>query len=137
MHSSEGGGLKPIAENVFRTSDNNMLELYSKGVLIISAEKDSIRFTKVEAARLDEKNIQEYVGEYYSDEVEAKYQVQVRNGKLLLILKPRIEYELKPSYKDGFDIPEGVIYFERAKNRVINFKMSVERAWNIEFRKIQ
>ena len=137
LHSSEGGGLKPIAENVFRTSDNNMLELYSKGVLIISAEKDSIRFTKVEAARLDEKNIQEYVGEYYSDEVEAKYQVQVRNGKLLLILKPRIEYELKPSYKDGFDIPEGVIYFERAKNRVINFKMSVERAWNIEFRKIQ
>ena len=137
LHATEGGQLVPVAENVFRTKSNNKIELSSKGLLTIDPEKDSVYFTKVDAAKLDEKKMQEYVGEYYSNEVEVKYHVEVKKGKLFLILKPRLEYQLTPTYKDGFDIPDGVVYFERTKNKIINFKISVERARNVEFRKIK
>ena len=137
LHATEGGLLKPVAEKDFLTSDNNKIQIISSGLFIISSEKDSVYFTKIDAAKLDEKAMQEYVGEYYSDEVEVKYHVQVKNGKLFLILKPRLEYQLTPTYKDGFEIPDAVVYFERENKKVINLKISAERAWNVEFRKIK
>ncbi|MBK8520074.1 MAG: serine hydrolase domain-containing protein [Ferruginibacter sp.] len=137
LYGTEGGQLKPVAENVFLTRRNNRVEISPKGLLIIRPEKDSVYFSKVDAAKLNEKTMQEYVGEYYSDEVEVKYHVQVKNGKLFLLLKPRLEYQLTPTYENGFDIPDGVVYFEREKKKVINFKISVERARNVEFRKIK
>jgi hypothetical protein len=137
LFAREGGPLEPIAENVFRTRDNNRVELSSTGLLIINPEKDSAYFKKVDTAKLDEKTIQEYTGEYYSGEVQVKYEVSVKDGKLLLILKPRLEYQLLPTYQDGFEIPDGVVYFEREKDKIINFRISLERARNVEFRKIK
>ena len=32
---------------------------------------------------------------------------------------------------------DGVVYFEREKGKIINFRMSLERALNVEFRKIK
>jgi hypothetical protein len=69
--------------------------------------------------------LSEYAGEYYSDEAEAKLYVAIKNGKLVLQQKPRTEIQLSSTYKDGFDSPVGVIYFERQKNKIINFKISV------------
>lgn len=99
--------------------------------------KDSVYFTKVDPAKPDESTMQEYVGEYYSAEVEVKYEVQMKNGKLFLILKPRLAFPLTATYKDGFDFQDGIIYFERANNKIINFKISVERVRNVKFRKIK
>jgi hypothetical protein len=80
----------------------NRFELFSEGFLIITGAKDSIYFTAVDSAKLDEKSMNEYVGEYYSDEAEAKFFVQVKNGKLVMIQKPKTEFQLIPTYKDGF-----------------------------------
>ncbi|MGZ5221118.1 MAG: serine hydrolase domain-containing protein [Chitinophagaceae bacterium] len=138
LHGTEGGRLAPVAENIFLSRNgNNRVELSSKGFLVIDRMKDSVYFTKVEPAKPDESTMQEYVGEYFSAEVEVKYEVKMKNGKLFLILKPRLEFPLTATYKEGFDFPDGIIYFEREKNKVINFKISVERARNVEFRKIK
>lgn len=132
------GNWIPVSENVFRNRNGYYrFEARSTGFLLINRDKDSVYFTKVDPAKPDKRTMQEYVGEYYSSEVEATYQVQVKNGKLFLILKPRYDYPLTSTYTDGFDFPEGIIYFERANNKIINFKMSVERARNVEFRKIR
>ena len=138
LHGTQGGKWKPVAENVFLTTNgNDRVELSSNGLLIINPLKDSIYFIKIDSAKLDEKTMQEYVGEYYSEEVEVKYHVQVKNGKLVLILKPKSEFPLTATYKDGFESPEGTVYFERKKKKVINLKISVARARNVEFRKIK
>jgi len=137
LHSTIGGQLKPASENAFLTTASNRIELSPNGLLTISPEKDSVYYTKVEAAELDEKSMQEYVGKYYSEEVEVTHYVELKNGKLFLTLKPRFEYQLTPTYKDGFDIPDGVVYFERENHKIINFKISVDRARNVEFRKIK
>jgi CubicO group peptidase (beta-lactamase class C family) len=136
LYGTQVGQLTPVAENVFITG-NNRVELNSKGFLFINGLKDSIYFMAVDSARLDEKAMNEYTGEYYSDEAEAKFYVIIKNGKLVMLQKPKTEFQLTPTYKDGFETPAGVVYFEREKNRIINLKISVGRARNVEFRKIK
>ncbi|HEV8273324.1 MAG TPA: serine hydrolase domain-containing protein, partial [Chitinophagaceae bacterium] len=136
LFATQVGHLTPVAENVFVTG-NNRVELNSKGFLFINGAKDSIYFTAVDSAKLDEKTMNEYTGEYYSDEAEAKFYVQVKNGKLAMLQKPKTEFQLTPTYKDGFETPAGIVYFERDKNKIVNLKISVGRARNVEFRKIK
>jgi CubicO group peptidase (beta-lactamase class C family) len=136
LSGTQIGQLTPIAENIF-TTGNNRVVLNSKGFVFINAASDSIYFTAVDSARLDEKAMNEYTGEYYSDEAEAKFYVSVKNGKLIMLQKPKAEFQLSPTYKDGFETPAGIVYFEREKNKIINFKISVGRARNVEFRKIK
>ncbi|HEY0668153.1 MAG TPA: serine hydrolase domain-containing protein [Sphingobacteriaceae bacterium] len=138
LHGTQGGKWNPVGENVFLTTEgNNRAELSSNGLLIIDPAKDSVYFKKVDSAKLDERTMQEYVGEYYSEEVGVKYHVQAKNGKLVLILKPKSAFPLTATYKDGFDFRDGTVYFERKNMKVINFKISVPRARNVEFRKIK
>jgi len=136
LYGTQVGPLTPAAENVFITGSNRV-ELNSKGFLFITGAKDSIYFTAVDSAKLDEKAMIEYTGEYYSDEAEAKFYVQVKNGKLVMIQKPKAEFQLTPTYKDGFETPAGIVYFEREKNKIVNLKISVGRARNVEFKKIK
>jgi len=136
LYGTQVGQLTPVAENAFITG-NNRLEINSKGFLFINSLKDSIYFTAVDSAKLDEKAMNEYTGEYYSDEAEAKFYVLVKNGKLIILQKPKTEFQLTPTYKDGFETPAGIIYFEREKNKIINLKISVGRARNVEFKKIK
>ena len=81
--------------------------------------------------------MKEYAGEYYSDEAEAKFYVIIKNGKLIIQQKPKAEFQLTPTYKDGFDTPAGIVYFERQMNKIIHLKMSVGRARNVAFKKIK
>lgn len=136
LYGTQVGPLTPVAENVFITG-NNRVELNSKGFLFINGAKDSINFVSVDSAKLNEKTMNEYTGEYYSDEAEAKFYVQVKNGKLVLMQKPKTEFQLTPTYKDGFEVPVGTIYFERDKKKITSLKISVGRARNVEFKKVK
>ena len=136
LYGTQVGQLTPIAENAFITG-NNRLEINSKGFLFINGLKDSIYFSAVDSAKLDEKAMNEYTGEYYSDEAEAMFYVIIKNGKLFIQQKPKAEFQLTPTYKDGFETPAGIVYFEREKNKIINLKISVGRARNVEFKKIR
>jgi hypothetical protein len=136
LYGTQVGQLTPVGEKVFITG-NNRVELNPKGFLFITGLKDSIYFTAVDSARLDEKAMSEYAGEYYSDEAEAKFYVMLKNGKLILQQKPKAEFQLTPTYHDGFECPAGIVYFEREKNKVIKLKISVGRARNVEFKKVK
>lgn len=136
LYASQGGQLTPISDEVF-ASGNNRIEIRQKGLLFITGTKDSTYFTSVEEAKLDENAMSEYAGEYYSEEAEAKFYVGVKNGKVYIQQKPKTELLLSPTYKDGFESPAGVIYFERENGKIISFKVSVGRARNVEFKKIK
>ena len=136
LYASQGGQLTPISDEIF-ASGNNRIVIRQKGLLFITGSKDSINFTSVEEAKLDEKAMSEYTGEYYSEEAEAKFHVLIKNGKIFIQQKPKTELPLSPTYKDGFESPAGVIYFERENGKIISFKVSVGRARNVEFKKIK
>ena len=136
LYASQGGALTAIGDDIF-TFGNNRIVMRSKGLLFINGAKDTTYFTAVDSARTDVKSLNDYVGEYYSDEAEAKFFVSVKNGRLIMLQKPKTEFQLTPTYKDGFESPAGIVYFEREKNKIINLKISVARARNVEFRKIK
>jgi len=135
LYGTQVGQLAAVTENIF-TAGNNRLQLNPNGFLLINGAMDSIYFSKVDSAKLDERSMAEYAGEYYSSEAEAKFFVQLKNGKLVMIQKPKTEFQLTPTYRDGFETPAGIVYFEREKNKIINFKISVGRARNVEFKRI-
>ena len=60
-------------------------------------------------------------------------------GKLILHSDPVTDLELKPTYYDGFISADGSgdFYFVRdASGKITGFKVSVERARNISFEKV-
>ncbi len=136
LYGTQVGQLTAISDDMFTTGNNRVI-MKSKGFLFVNGQKDSIFFTGVATAKLDEKSMIEYTGEYYSDEAEAKFYVQVKNGKVVLLQKPKTEFQLTPTYKDGFESPAGIVYFEREKEMITGFKISVGRARNVEFKKIR
>jgi CubicO group peptidase (beta-lactamase class C family) len=136
LFATQGGALTAIANDVFAFG-NNRIVMRPKGLLFINGAKDSIYFTAVDSAKLDEKALSDYAGEYFSEEAEAKFTVAVKNGRIVLQQKPKPEFFLTPTYKDAFESPVGVIYFERENNKIVRFKISVGRARNVEFKKIK
>jgi hypothetical protein len=135
LYASQVGQLTSISDGF--ASGNNRIVIRQKGFLFINGAKDSIYFTLAEESKPDEKVISEYAGDYYSEEAEAKFHVATKNGKLFIQQKPKSELTLSPTYKDGFESPAGIIYFERENGRIISFKVSVGRARNVEFKKIR
>jgi CubicO group peptidase (beta-lactamase class C family) len=136
--NSTGGNLIPVVENAFILG-NNRIEIQpgKPAKLSLITSQDTTFFVAAETANLDEKAMNDYLGDYWSEEAEAKFSVRIKEGKLILYRAPKTEITLTPTYKDGFNSPEGIIYFERDKKaRVNTLKFSVGRARNVEFKKI-
>jgi CubicO group peptidase (beta-lactamase class C family) len=138
LNNSRGGNLVAVSETVFMLGQNKVEILPAKPArLRLMSRADTIYFNAVDSAKLDEKSIQEYVGEYYSDEAEARYYILAKDGKLIAHRDPKSDYELTPTYKDGFNSQAAGVNFERdGNNKIVSMKISVGRARNVEFRKI-
>ncbi|MEI7583369.1 serine hydrolase domain-containing protein [Runella sp.] len=138
LTSSTGGHLIPVAENTFMWR-NNRVEIHpgKPSKLSLITPQDTTFFVAAEVPNLDEKAMNDYLGDYWSEEAEAKFSVRIKDGKLILYRAPKTEMTLTPTYKDGFNSPAGIIYFERDKKaRVNTLKFSVGRARNVEFKKV-
>lgn len=138
LQAVQMGTLVPVTQTRFALGSNNIEFLPAKkAALYITSARDSIYFTAVDSAALTPAKMNEYTGKYYSDEVQATFSVQVKDGKLVLRQEPTTSFPLTPTYKDGFDLPIGTMYFERdRRNNVTGFKISVSRARNVSFNKV-
>ena len=137
----EGVILTPVTENIFLIgAGQTKIEVLpgKPGTLRFISPIDTVDFPKVDSANLDEKAMTDYVGEYYSEETQSTFTVLIKSGKLIVHRDPKADFILTPLYKDGFSSSAGTIYFERGKkNKIINLKVYVGRARNVEFKKIK
>lgn len=84
------------------------------------------------------KSLQEYLGEYWSDEAEARYTVKLKDSKLIAQRSATSSTILTPLYKDGFSAPGTNVFIERnKKGQIISMKLYVGRARNVEFKKME
>ncbi|OSZ77557.1 hypothetical protein CAP36_14370 [Chitinophagaceae bacterium IBVUCB2] len=138
LRTQTGTALIPIAENIFMQGQTRV-EIQSttpRKILLISPA-DTIIYIAADSAQTNEKSLQDYVGEYWSDEAEAKYIVKLKDGKLFAQRSPTSATILTPLYKDGFSTPGTNIFIERnKKGQVTGMKLYVGRARNVEFRKL-
>lgn len=135
----DGGKLVPVDNNIF-TSNNNRIIFSRRGLQYIIPEKDTILYSKVHSAKRSFTANNDYSGKYYGEETQSFILVSFQNDTLKIHIKPGWDFQLIPTYEDGFNVPAlgGNLYFERdKKNECIRLKISNGRARNVEFRKVE
>ena len=83
--------------------------------------------------------LKRYEGNYFSEETNSTATVLLKDGLLMIRLNANTIYTLQPASKDAFQIKEAGAGLEFSKNKNGNidaFEVSVARARNVQFRKI-
>ena len=109
-----------------------------KELLFIRELGDSIYFSRQDSALVNEQTMKEYMGTYYSDEVEVSNKIEYKNGGLIAMLPGgRGSVPLQPTSKDAFTGGGGAFIFERnKKGEVTGYSYTTGRARNVIFKKI-
>jgi CubicO group peptidase (beta-lactamase class C family) len=78
--------------------------------------------------------LNDFVGDYWSDEAETKFTAQIDNDRLVLRRRPGILVSLELVAKDQFRGQIGTITFHRnASGRVESFSIKQDRVWDLRF----
>ncbi len=116
-----GGPLKPVAEGAFMLGTRRAKFILSKeGV----PEKLEIANTDGSITRLvferewkpAPADLNDFAGDWYSDEAQSRVTIKVENGNAVLILRPVARFELQPAYKDAFSSPGYILWFTRDRS---------------------
>jgi CubicO group peptidase (beta-lactamase class C family) len=129
-----------VSNNTFKT-DNFRFEINGdNGLYISSSPVDTVHFKKVKPVALAQKDFNIYEGKYFSDETNSSVSLQHDSSTLIIHLKPGADYPLIPTYADAFRINEldcDVKFVRKRKNRILLMTMTVSRARNVEFEKLE
>lgn len=134
--------LMPQSETKFKmmVPSSIFVEISDSGKkLNVITVRDSISYSKAESPAVDNQYLEKYVGKFFSTETNSTITVYLKEVKLMMNLKPNSDYELKPTYKDGFNVTGrgSYLYFIKNKrNKIVAMKASNSRARNVEFKKL-
>ncbi len=145
--SSMRFGLLPLSDMLFRSVRAPVeLEIafdkYSPEkpmIMTVSAEgEEPVTFEAIQIAELTLSDLEEYVGEYFSPELQVSYKVQIEDNRLHLIHEnPYKDYPkepLKETFEDKFQVSYITLnFFRNEKNEVNSFTMNAGRVRNIRF----
>lgn len=136
----------PQKQNVFINNELNMKIEFIDDYTV----NKNLNFTKNGTTKLCKRlknydkstiNKSEYIGNYYSDELETKYEVILEDNKLLLKHFKTDDREMVLHYEDTF-LLKPYSYFslqmkKNKKNSITGFTISTPRSKNIWFKKIE
>lgn len=106
---------------------------------MLVADGDTARYDEVRPAPAS-LPANDYVGTYASDELDVRFTVATRDGKLYLERRPYQEFELRPVYADDFQSGGGLgtLRFSRgADGRVTGFAFFAGRVLDVRFARVQ
>jgi len=134
--------LTPQSENKFKMATlQRLVEINgAKKLLYIVSDRDTFHYSKAETPVVSNEYLNTYEGKYYSTETHSTIRVYKKGGELMINLKPNEDYQLKPTYKDGFITTNlgGILYFlKNKKNEIVALNISSSRSRNIEFRMVK
>ncbi|MEI7628756.1 MAG: serine hydrolase domain-containing protein [Bacteroidota bacterium] len=104
------------------------LELKSKGL-------KNQTYNKVKIIKLSTFELQEYQGEFYSSELEVKYNISVKDSVLKIKIPRQEEIEVSPFTKDIFADGFVLRFIRNKKNIVEGFYLTTGRVRNLYFSK--
>lgn len=137
--------LKAISANTFEGDGGNIKVTFHseddevKGATL-NADGDEYSFEKLAAFDPEEKDLQAYVGKYYSKELETVYTIAIKEGALVAQIYGWEDIELTPTEEDTFTGSEffiGEMAFERNLiGRVNGFEVSNGRTKGVVFERM-
>lgn len=91
-----------------------------------------------EPYKIDSVKAGEYVGKYYSDDVDVTYTIEARSNEVWIYRMAGDTFRISPSTADAFtNASNGTFKFTRdKKGKISGFTVSVSRAVNVPFRKL-
>ncbi len=93
-------------------------------------------YRKVKKIKLPLSGLMEYQGDYYSAELDTKYNLSVKDSSLQIKIPRNEDMKIWPFIKDIFD-GDIIVRFTRNKNNAVNgFFLSTGRTRNLRFEKI-
>lgn len=123
--------LSPQGEAVFTGTRGR------RSFILVRPAGDTARFDEVRPSPAT-LPVNDFVGEYASDELDVRLSVVARDGKLFVRRRPADEFELRPEYLDDFQTPGnsglGTMRFARdAKGSVTGLSIFAGRVLDVRF----
>ena len=126
--------LIPQSPNVFRTNFTEGTISFSSGEMVFGLFEDKPeKFTLIQTSA--PKNLAEFVGEYYSPELDAIWQLGLQDGQLTVRIKhsDNPPTTLRPVTENTFILESGALRFEMQSGIPKKAFLTVDRIRNIEF----
>lgn len=103
-------------------------------MLVKPAGQPAISYDKQEPFAPNSKQLEEYAGRYYSDELEVTHVISALKDGLSVKLPNSEPFTVTPSYRDAFSDPSFSVRFTRAANgKIDGFRMNNGRVRNLRF----
>ena len=135
--------LLPLSETTFRSSNGDVSSSFASardGAVTMEetapgGEKASFR--RMPAPKTDARTMAAYAGDYVSDELDATWRIEVKDGALVLRRGPVPDITLQSVFLDAFNSPGGVVRFGRGSDgRVTGLVIGAGRVRGIVFRRV-
>ena len=107
-------------------------------LLVDTGEEEPLIFESFQAASPSVSELKEYLGDYYSQELQVTYSVVMEKGRLFLRHENPYKGDpttpLEPTFRDRFLI-HGIhlAFFRNEEGRIVSFTMNADRVRNIRF----
>jgi beta-lactamase family protein len=100
-------------------------------------EREPIAYEYVETAKPTPALLAEYAGDYYSEELDTRYTVILKDDKLVIRRKKLEDTALNSTFTDAFSNPDfgGLRFIRDSAKRVSGFEFSAGRVRNLQFSK--
>lgn len=136
--------LQPTSATRFQAANGTVIEFEDTptadgrpAAVMDSRGADNVRLVPVPEFNPSEADLAEFTGAYRSDEAEATYWWEVREGTLVMKNRWGQTEEMTPLYPDAFGSGGEVYIFRRdASGRITEVSLSQGRVWDLRFRKL-
>ncbi len=132
--------LVPVSQTTFRHSSAPITYTFSaqgNGSLrldVTSPTGGIDAYRRMLPPRADTANLAEYVGDYFSDELDTAWRIDLENGGLVVRQRALPDQALRPAFLDAFLSPAGVLRFTRNPHgRVAGFVVGAGRVTGFRF----
>jgi CubicO group peptidase (beta-lactamase class C family) len=116
-------------EIIFAMRPDSKLQL-----LLTTRQGTTEIFEPVAAATPGAAELAEYVGSYFSEELDTVYQLRIEQGKLQFFMKDGQGHPLQPTFRDGFTFSGASFEFKRdAQGKVSGFVYGAGSIRNLSF----
>ena len=109
----------------------------TRALRLLQEDGDTILYLPVEAHTPAAQELSAYAGTYTSDEAATMFSVVQQDGKLFLKQRPALSFELRPAYRDVFEVPTGdVVRFIRDDTgKVTEMSVFLGRVRDLRFKR--
>jgi hypothetical protein len=141
IQSGRRSPLTPVAENVILLEataiEMTLSEMVEGRFNFMDVEQRGQRFTAVrEDPKVIEFDAAEYVGSYYSEELDVTYEVVANDDVLILVIPPGQQGRLSPSGDDAFRRGTVQIQFDRQADGIQCFTVDAGRVLGMYFTRV-